>query len=83
MWAAQHSTTLGTLMVLTRIYCWVVMTALLFRHDLLSLFSLLFWLLGQRYVVKRILWWVSVGFSYCTWSSRLEKNKVAKTLQQN
>lgn len=32
---------------------------------------------------QRILWWVLVGFSDCTWSSRLEKKKVAKTLQQN
>lgn len=36
VWATQHSTTLGTVVVLTRIYCWVVVTALLFRHDLPS-----------------------------------------------
>lgn len=50
------------------------------------LFSLLFWLLGQRYVLRESYGgsqWVSVGFSYCTWSSRLEKTKSQKNLQQN
>lgn len=44
-----------------------------FRHDLPNLFSLLFRLLGQRYVVKESYGGSELGFSYCTWSSRIEK----------
>lgn len=50
-----------TQFVLNKTYCWVVLNILLYRHDLPNLFSLLFRLLGQRYVVNPMmdLSWVS------------------------
>ena len=39
-----------------------------------SLYSLLFRLLGQRYVVKESYGGSELGFSYCTWSSWIKKN---------
>lgn len=41
-----------------------------------NLYSLLFRLLGQRYVVKESYGGSELGFSYCTWSSRIKKIKI-------
>lgn len=64
-----------TQFVLNKTHCWVALNILLFRRDLPNLFSLLFRLLGQRYVVKESYGGSELGFSYCTWSLWIKKIK--------
>lgn len=46
-----------------------------------NFYLLLFRLLGQRYVVKESYGGSELGFSYCTWSSRIKKKKKKVTWQ--
>lgn len=62
-----------TQFVLSKTYCWVVLNIWLCRHDLPNLVSLLFRFSGQRYGVKESYGGSELGFSYCTWSSRIKK----------
>ena len=69
-----------TQFVLNKTHCWVVWIYYYFVGMILpNLYSLLFQLLGQRYVVKESYGGSELGFSYCTWSSRIKKIKIKES----